>query len=77
MTLIFRGYTEEFSEVSLPNCVKWAVNQKELSETQNNANPNDYLVQTLQFTDQKTRYQGRKMTGLSSLYAYTLMEPEL
>lgn len=53
------------------------MNQKELSETQNNANPNDYLVQTLQFTDQKTRYQGKKMTRLSSLYAYTLMEPEL
>ena len=27
------------------------------------------IVETLQFTDQKTRYQGRKMTGLSSLYA--------
>lgn len=45
------------------------MNQRELSETQNNANLDDYLVQTLQFTDQKTRYQGRKMTGLSSLYA--------
>lgn len=33
------------------------MNQKELSETQNNANPNDYLVQTLQFTDQKLGYQ--------------------
>lgn len=45
------------------------MNQRELSGNQNNANLDDYLVQTLQFTDQKTGYQGSKMTGLSGLYA--------
>ena len=36
--------------------------------TENHANLDDYLVQTIQFTDQKTEAQRRKMTVLSSLH---------
>lgn len=61
---MFRGCVEEFPKINLT--VKMSCEPKRTTE--NHANLDDYLVQMLRFTDQKTEAQRRKMTVLSNLH---------